>query len=451
MCRARNFLGMTNIDTLLGRTWHDNSSWKLLTRLTELDERMGGHPGERRAAEHVAESFENGGVSGVEIEEFDMWRWDRGSAELAVTDPVERSFETLALPYSAAGVVSGELVDVGYGTPEEIEERDVAGKIAVSSTTTPSNKGRFVHRMEKFGHAIAAGAEAFVFANHIPGQLPPTGALRFDAEAAAPGVGVSKEVGEWLTEYATQGARARLSVEASTEKGTSQNVHGTLGDGREEIVLLGHYDAHDIAEGALDNGCGISVVAGAAHLLAEMDLDCRVRVAGVGCEEVGLMGAAALSDSLDLDSVRTVVNVDGAGRFRDLKGYTHGSESIETLVTETCEEWDQPVSFVRDPHPYSDHWPFLQRGVPALQLHSERARPVGGLRGRGWGHTHADTRDKVDPRNLREHAILTALLVREVAKREIPRIDENELEKQLQESDAEIGMRAAEVWPDHWE
>ncbi|MDL5362410.1 M28 family metallopeptidase [Halalkalicoccus sp. NIPERK01] len=442
---------MTELDTLLGRAWHDDSAWELLTRLTELPERMGGHPGERRAAEHVADAFEDGGVEGVEIEEFEMWRWDRGRAALAVTDPVERSFETLALPYSPAGEVSAELVDVGYGTPGEIEDADVAGKIAVASTTTPPEMGRFVHRMEKFGHAVAAGAEAFVFANHVPGQLPPTGALRFNGEAAAPGVGVSKETGAWLTDYAERGGRAKLSVEASTEEGTSQNVHGTLGEGGEEIVLVGHYDAHDIAEGALDNGCGISVVAGAARLLSEMDLDCRVRVAGVGCEEVGLMGADALAESLPLDSVRAVVNVDGAGRFRNLKAYTHGSERIEDLVRGVCGEWGQPVSFSRDPHPYSDHWPFLQRGVPALQLHSERARPAGGVRGRGWGHTHADTREKVDPRNLREHAMLAALLVRELTEIEVPRIDESELRERLEESDAEAGMRAAEVWPDHWE
>ncbi|MFC6903676.1 M28 family metallopeptidase [Halalkalicoccus tibetensis] len=441
---------MTEIDTLLGGAWHDDTGWELLTRLTELDERMGGHPGERRAAEYVAESFEESGVEGVGIEEFDMNRWDRGRTEFAVTEPVERSFEALALPYSAAGEVSGELVDVGYGTPDEIEAADVAGKVIVASTTTPPEKGRFVHRMEKFGHAIAAGAEAFVFANHVPGQLPPTGALRFDAEAAAPGIGVSKETGEWLSDYAERGARVKLSVAADTEPGSSQNVHGTLGESgeNEEIVLLGHYDAHDIAEGALDNGCGISVVAGAARLLSEMELDCRIRVAGVGCEEVGLIGADALADSLDLDSVRAIVNVDGAGRFRNLQAYTHGSERVEGLVEEVCEQWGQPVAFSRDPHPYSDHWPFLQRGVPALQLHSQA--PSGAQRGRGWGHTHADTRDKADPRNLREHAILTALLVRELAGTEPPRVDEDELRERLRENDAEAGMRAAEVWPDHW-
>mgnify|MGYP006274852729 CR=1 FL=1 len=305
----------------LGEAWRDDYPWEFITRLTEIGDRMGGSPGERRAADLVAEGFERAGAREVEVESFEMTRWTRGDAELAVTDPVERSFETIALPYSPAGEVSGELVDAGHGTPEELDAVDVAGNIVVASTTTPKGS-RFIHRMEKFGHAAAAGAEAFVFRNHKAGQLPPTGSLRFDREAAIPGVGVSLETGDWLTDYAERGGRGRLRVDAETTPGTSHNAHGKLGpDTDEEIVVVAHHDAHDIAEGALDNGCGITVVVAAAHLLAELDLDTRVRVAGVGCEETGLLGADALAERSDLDSVRAVVNVDGAGRFRDLRAH----------------------------------------------------------------------------------------------------------------------------------
>jgi len=90
-----------------------------------------------------------------------------------------REFEALALPpYSPGGSVTGELVDVGYGTPAEIDEREVEGRIAVASTTTPEG-GRFVHRMEKFGYALDAGAVGFVFVNHLDGQLPPPDPLTF--------------------------------------------------------------------------------------------------------------------------------------------------------------------------------------------------------------------------------------------------------------------------------
>ena len=441
------------LDRAIGRAWYDEHAMELLTDLAELENRMGGSPGERRAAELVATAFEDAGLAEVRTEEFPMRYWERGSTEFAVTEPAERSFEAIALPYSPPGDVEAPLVDVGYGTPEEIDEagEDVRGALVVASTTTPSGQ-RFIHRMEKFGHAAVAGAKAFVFANHVPGQLPPTGSLRFDAEAAMPGVGVSAETHHWLKKYAAEGGRVRLRVDATTEEGSSQNVVGTLGpDTDEEVVLLAHYDAHDVAEGALDNGCGIATVLGATRLLADLEahLECRVRVAGVGCEEVGLIGAAALADALDFESVRAVVNVDGAGRFRNLKAYTHASEPLANLTRSTLERFGQPLVEESDPHPYSDHWPFLREGVPSVQLHSES--PSGGERGRGWGHTEADTLDKVDPRDVREHAMMTALLVRELTKEVVPRMVPTELRETLRERDYEPGMRAAEVWPDSWD
>ncbi|SEH13023.1 Zn-dependent amino-or carboxypeptidase, M28 family [Natronorubrum sediminis] len=451
--------GADHLALALGCAWSDDRGWELLTKLTELPHRMGGSPGERRAADLVGEAFIDAGLTDVQQAEFSMQHWERGTTEFAVLDTVGgdgesesgRPFEAIALPYAPAGDVQGPLVDVGYGTPAELEDIDLQGKIAVASTTTPSGQ-RFVHRMEKFGHAVAAGADAFIFANHIPGQLPPTGALKFDAEAAMPGVGVSAETHGWLREYADRGARARVRVDASTEPGSSQNVHGTLGpDTDEEVLVVAHYDAHDTSEGALDNGCGIATVAGASAILAELeaDLECRVRVAGVGCEEIGLLGADALADELDLESIRAVINVDGAGRFRTLRAYSHGSTAIEAMAEEVTDAAGQPVSHEPDPHPFSDHWPFLREGVPALQLHSEP--PEGAERGRGWGHTAADTRDKVDPRNLREHAMLTALLVRDATRRQFPRRDEGDLREQLQSQSYEPGMRAADIWPRSWD
>ena len=441
----------------IGRTWRDDYPWAFLTRLTELGDRMGGHPGERKAADLVCESFEAVDADPA-VEPFEMNRWTRGDAELAVRterdgDPVERSFETVALPYSAAGDVTGPLIDVGYGTPEEIEEagEDLAGAVAVASTDTPPEKGRFVHRMEKFGHAAAAGARAFVFANHVPGQLPPTGSLKFDDEAAMPGVGVSTETGDWLAEYAAMGAEATVRVSATTDRAESRNVVGTLGpDTDEEVVVVAHFDAHDVAEGALDNGCGITTVVTAARILDAMDLDGRVRLAGVSCEETGLMGAEALADSLDCSSVKAVVNVDGAGRARNLRAYVHGHDGIRDLAERVVEDAGQPLSVTEEPHPYSDHWPFVRSGVPALQLHSQP--PAGAERGRGWGHTQADTRDKVEVRDIREHAVLTALLVAELAATDpLDRVDPETLAGQLREADAERGMRAADLWPDEWD
>jgi len=439
----------------LGRAWLADDAWDLLTRLTELDDRLGGHPGERRAAEYVAEAFTDAGVRAVREDPFPVQRWTRERVEFAVSVPdrgVERSFEAVALPYSPAYEGDAPLVDVGHGTPEELDAADVAGAVALTRTATPPWFDRPYHRAEKVGHAAAAGAEAFVFVNHVPGQLPPTGALRFDAEAAIPGLGVSKETGAWLADYADEGARARVRVDATTDSGTSRNVVGRVGpdqEGADEILVLAHFDAHDVGEGALDNGCGTATVAAAARVLAAMDLARPVRIAGVGSEELGLVGSRALADRTDLDGVHAVVNVDGAGRFRDLNVLAHGSEAMADLAEGLLGELGHPADVSTRPHPYSDHWPFLQQGVPVVQLHSKNP-DASGTWDRGWTHTRADTRDKADRRTLREHAMILALLVAEVAGADVPRLDPGDIRDRLEAGGADEGMRAAGIWPDEW-
>ena len=442
----------------LGRTWIDDEPWQFLTELTALGSRMGGSEGERRAADLVRDAFERAGLAAVHTDPFEVPAWERGETALRVETPARdgstttRQFEALALPYSPAGTVEREFVDVGYGTPDEIDGEEVDGRIAVASTTTPSGS-RFIHRMEKFGYAVEQGAAGFVFVNHIDGQLPPTGSLTFGGEADAVAVGVSKETGAWLREYATNTTghvgRMALDVDATTQPGESRNVIGRLGpDTDDRVLLVAHYDGHDIAEGALDNGCGIATVVAAAGILTEADLDFGVDVVAVGCEEIGLLGAERLAETTDLERVRSVVNVDGAGRFRELVALAHASEATATVADEVASVTRQPIDVEPEPHPFSDQWPFVRRGVPTLQLHSDS-----GERGRGWGHTHADTRDKVDDRNVREHAMITALLVAELADdaRELPRLDTAELADAFRDAEFETGMRAADLWPPDWQ
>ena len=441
----------------LGRTWATDAPWRFLTDLTAIGSRMAGSDGERAAASLVADAFEDAGVQAVHTESFELSAWEREDATLSVTttgtDGTDRTreFPALALPYTPSGSVSGELVDVGHGTPAEIDAVDVTDAIAVASTTTPPGS-RFVHRMETFGCAVEAGAGGFVFVNHVDGQLPPTGSLTFGEEAPAVAVGVSSETGGWLREYArnTDGpaGTASLSVDASVRPGTSQNVVGRLGPATEErLLLLAHYDGHDIAEAALDNGCGIATLVTAARILAGADLPIGVDVVGVGCEEVGLLGAEHLASTTDLERIRGVVNIDGAGRCRDLRALTHTSETAAAIARAVSTATGRPIAVEETPHPFSDQWPFLRRGVPSLQLHSDTDE-----RGRGWGHTHADTRDKVDDRNLREHGMLTALVVAEfVAPARSPgRVDSETLAEAFREADFETGMRAADLWPTEW-
>jgi Zn-dependent M28 family amino/carboxypeptidase len=439
---------MTEEARALGRAWTDETPWDILTALTELDHRLAGHEGERRAAELAAEALRDAGARDVHTTGFDLPVWTRGDCSLRVTAPTDREFEAVALPYSPAGDARGRLVDVGYGTADEFDGVDVEGAVVLASTDSPPG-GRLVHRMEKYGRAVDADAAGFVFYNHRDGQLPPTGSLRFGREGEVPAVGVSTETGDWLQEYADRGGEVALSVDARTEPGEGTNARGVLGpDTDEEVVVLAHHDAHDIAEGALDNGCGVATLVAAARVLDDLALDATVRLATVGAEEVGLQGASALADDLDPESIRAVVNLDGAGRYRTLRAFLHGTDAFADVLDAVGDDTGHPVEVRETVHPYSDHWPFLRAGVPVLQLHS-----VTPERGRGWGHTHADTRDKADSRNLREHGMLAALVVRELAREDagFPRLNEDVLRDRLDDDGMRPGMEAAGVWPPDWE
>ena len=69
---------------------------------------------------------------------------------------------------------------------------------------------------------------------------------------------------------------------------------------------------------------------------------------------------------------------------------------------------------------YSDHMPFALRGI-----HTANLRGGSSFRGstgtRGWGHTKADTEDKVDIRDMREaSAVLAWLILRMATADELP-------------------------------
>ena len=94
--------------------------------------------------------------------------------------------------------------------------------------------------------------------------------------------------------------------------------------------------------------------------------------------------------------------------------------------------------------PHSDHWPYVQWGVPGYHVMSETD-----YEGRGWGHTRADTLDKLEPRDLREQAILTAELVVRLADADvsIAHRDPESIAAQLEAEDLAENMKVTGDWP----
>lgn len=440
-------------NSIIGDAYTSTYSWETLEELVDIGDRMAGHGGEQEAGRVMERAFERTGLQDIEVNEFDVPGWGRNAAMLRIDAPNRRSYEQshelIALPNSPSGNVEGELIDVGHGLPEDFDSVDLDGNIVLASSITPDSYDRFVHRNEKYLRSIDEGAVGFVFYNHLDGCLPPTGTVGYQGEyGEIPAVGASKELGERLVRYCNrnEGVTAELSVDCDLETMRSRNVEGVLGpETDEEVLVTAHIDAHDIAEGARDNGVGCALVAEIGRLCVAMEdqLETAVRFVTFGSEEIGLLGAYHWADTHDLSNVKCIVNIDGSGHSRTLDVNTYGFDGLKEAFRETGTDLSIPLDTRSEMRAHGDQWALVEKGVPGVMVHSKSDES-----GRGWGHTHADTLDKLDRRDLRDLA--TALTVTVVKLAEEDRRTEHRTVEQIRESidpGNEAEMKMAGRWP----
>jgi len=177
-----------------------------------------------------------------------------------------------------------------------------------------------------------------------------------------------------------------------------------------------HYDGHDIAQGAVDPASGMAIVMETARVLARYareKFERTVRFVAFGTEEIGLTGAHRYLEAHEeeLDKVRFLFNLDAAGG-KSRKGVVlHRWPDLEPFFKEAAVEMEEDIPVGQKVHPYSDHFPFLLKGVPTGHM----GDPEAGPHGRGFGHTAYDTLDKVELEDLRRGSSVAARLMLRMA------------------------------------
>ncbi len=249
---------------LIGEIWQTSEIHKnMLVLADEIGSRFAGTPSERQAQEYMVDKFKEYGYENARAVSFKYYGWRRGPVTLEMTEPIKREFEAISLAMSPGGIVEADVINLGTGSPEEFEAvgpEDVEGKIVLCNSAT-SPAGRRVHRRTKYGYAVKYGAVGFIFMNHNPGQLVPTGSLRpsYRMGGEIPGIGVSLETGSLMQRLAgDRPLRVKFTDKSEVVPNSeSANIVAELsGRSDEWIVVGGHYDGHDITQGAMDNLSG---------------------------------------------------------------------------------------------------------------------------------------------------------------------------------------------------
>lgn len=391
----------------------------------EFGSRFGGTPGEKQAADFMQAKLIAYGLQNVHLEPIHYIGWRRGSVKLEIIAPIQMELPCISLPHSPACQLEGTLIDMGEGAPEDFEARadEIRGRIVLTtSEARPKGSKRWVHRMEKHGRAIVAGATGFIFINHYPGFGPATGGIGNDGESLIPGISVALEDGAFLQRLLKRHGEVKIRLTSTDECAPmiSWNVAGELPGNQapEQIIMLGcHYDGHDISQGATDPASGTAALLEAARVLAAYaagKLPFTVRFVLWGVEEIGLIGSTQYvkQHADEMANIRFYLNMDMAGSLPNKGIVLNKWPSLEPILAGWSTEMALPFGIDQSINAHSDHYPFLMAGVPTGGIGSVGGPPSSG---RGYAHTRYDTLDKTEITSLREAAVLAARLALRMA------------------------------------
>jgi aminopeptidase YwaD len=434
---------------ILGELWTSPDLWDHMLALCDsFNSRFAGTKEERGAGDYIMDCFSRYGLENIHPEPFEMPGWERGTARMVLLDgSAEIEIPCLALPGTHACDLEAEIIDVGAGGPADYAKlaEPAAGKIVLTNSEG-------LGRMEKYMAAVEAGVAAFIFGSNQPGMLAPTGSIGKDT----PAIGLAHEHAARIRRLLAKGPlHARLALTSAVHAVTARNIVGEIpgtDPSQGWIVACGHYDGHDIAQGAGDNAAGTALVMEAARLLAPLreHLQVGVRFVLFSGEELGLFGsyAYAAAHAGEMDNIRAIFNADVVGMAMPLVLLPQSSPELTAwFKTLPLEELDVKIN--EDPKVFimnSDHFPFSEKGVQAVW--AVTSHPASGG---GWGHTAADTLDKVELRLLRQTvASATRLLLRmSTSADSLPRVRQTaeQVKQSLIAAGFEKSLRFKNLWP----
>ena len=415
-------------------------------RLADLCDKIGPRlSGSRQAdaaVEQIAAALRAGGLS-VTLQPVKVPHWIRGEEQAEITDypgrpaGVTQHLHLTTLGGSVAtpaqGISAQVLVVHSF---DELNARaaEARGKIVVFDVPynqTLAVNGRsgtaygqgVIYRVGGASAAARVGAAA-ALVRTVGGadyRLPHTGVMAYDPKLPKiPTAALSAEDAMWVSRLAAEGP-VTLHIKLLTQALPDADSHNVIADwpGRErpeEIVIVsGHLDSWDLAQGAIDDGAGVASAMGAVHLLQSLGLHARrtVRFVGWMSEENGSAGGQAyfnLNSATLARQIAAIESDNGAGRPLGISAHVP-AEVLSQFKPLMAALGPLGASILdrREDSGGSDVEFLDAGGVPTLA-------PIVDTRTYfDYHHSAADTLDKIDPDNIRRQAAVMAMMAYFVA------------------------------------
>ena len=378
-----------------------------------IGHRLTGSANGKRAEEYAFNLLKSYKIKDVKYQPFQVEAWSRDTVTLAIAPRKSDNFqdiEVVALAMTPIeSKVKGDIVDVGNGLEPDFHavKEKLKGKIAlVNIGLLPPIKGtRNLHRSEKTALAIEYGAIGVIFVNTVKGNVLLTGTASVTGGLISiPAVCISLESGTQIRAWQGDEPNLLAIVEMRnfSKMIKSRNVIATIkGSDKklrdEKIIIGGHLDSWDLAQGALDNGIGSFSILDIARTFKALNLKPKRTIEFVMFmgEEEGLLGSKAMIErSKKNNSIEKVVFMMNLDMANNANGFnTAGREEMIPIFTKMGEfikkvEPTYKNNIINQAGLHSDHQSFMLEGIPT-------ASPIGGISPEALGCYHANC-DKFD-------------------------------------------------------
>ena len=411
-----------------------------------------------QASDWAISQYQQYGIT-VRRENYGTWRgWDRGITHVDMVSPWTKSLEATQLAFSPATkkAVKGEtiiLAEVADSAAFQQWLPSVKGKFVLVAMPQPTGRPDYNWKefatkasMDKMQQERKEATEAWRKRISKTGYNNRTLAIALEKAGAAgiigsnwsQGFGVNKifdaytkkipTIDVMLEDYGllyrlTESGRAPvISVNAQSKElgevatfNTLAEIKGTAKP-NEYVMLSAHFDSWDGGTGATDNGTGTMVMMEAMRILKKVYPNPKrtILVGHWGSEEQGLNGSRAFVEDHPeiVSNLQALFNQDnGTGRIVNMSGsgYAKAKDYLGRWMAAIPGEYRDSIKATFPGAPGgggSDHASFVAAGAPAFSL--------GAL---NWSyfnytwHTNRDTYDKIIFDDLRNNAIVTAILV----------------------------------------
>lgn len=447
------------VDAIMKEGKENSQLEKLAHELLDgIGPRLVGSPKMKQANDWAVAKYASWGIS-AKNEQWGEWRgWDRGITHVDMVLPWVKSLDGMQLawsPSTGGKTVTGETIllpEIADSVAFQQWLPNVKGKFVLISVAQPTGRPDYnwdefgtkesIEKMKKERTAITQAWQSRITksgynARTLPVALEEAGAVGVVMSNWSNGFGANKIFSAYTKKVPTidlsledygllfrlteSGKKPQISVKADSKETGMVPVFNTIAEIKgtekpnEYVMLSAHFDSWDGATGATDNGTGTITMMEAMRILKKVLPNPKrtILVGHWGSEEQGLNGSRAFVEDHPeiVNNLQALFNQDnGTGRVVNIsgQGFLHAYDYIGRWLSRVPGEIRQHITTNFPGSPGgggSDYASFVAAGAPGFSLSS-----LNWSYGTYTWHTNRDTYDKVVFDDVRNNAILTAIL-----------------------------------------